>query len=294
MMSDRVSGRINHDADNHQVNTGVRSPSANDSPSSSTGIHRATTAEAHRVLGSLTDVDRQVIDILATVRMATGGQLQRLFWDTAPSGQRTGRRRLHRLVELRVLARLDRQIGGVRGGSRGHTYALDVVGQRIADANNLRPRRPTTPSTPFVDHLLGVTETYVHLRELEATGHIELDGFAGEPDAWRTYPGPGGRPVWLKPDAYGEWHDQDWDHRAFFEIDMATENPRRITRKGQTYIDYWRSGTKPTDEPFPLVIWIAPTDRRAATLERALEIDGAPDLFRIVTTDGFADFITNH
>ncbi len=295
-MSGRVSGRINHGPENHQVNTCVRGPSVDDSPGSSTVARRATAAVAHRVLASLTDADCQLIDVLATVRIATGGQLQRLFWDDNPSGQRTGRRRLQRLTGLRVLARLERQVGGVRGGSRGHTYALDAIGQRIADADNQRPRRPTTPGTPFVDHLLAVTEAYVQLRERQAAGVIEIDGFVGEPDAWRTYPGHEGRPVWLKPDAYGEWHDEDWDHRVFFEIDMATENPKRIARKGRTYLDYLRSGSEPTsqDEPFPLVIWVAPTNKRAATLERALTIDGAPDLFRIVTLDMFGDFITNH
>jgi len=69
----------------------------------------------------LTDLDWSIIETLTTVRMASGNQLQRLHFPPSASGARVAHRRLARLTDLRVLARLDRQIGGVRGGSQGHT-----------------------------------------------------------------------------------------------------------------------------------------------------------------------------
>ena len=62
---------------------------------------------------------------MATVRMASGRQLQRLHFGPGEAAARRAGRCLKRLTALRVLARLDRRVGIGR---------LDVVGLRVGEA----------------------------------------------------------------------------------------------------------------------------------------------------------------
>jgi len=58
-------------------------------------------------------------------------QLRQLHYDESEAGKRLARMDLARLVEWRVMARLDRSIGGVRAGSEGFVFRLDAAGQRL-------------------------------------------------------------------------------------------------------------------------------------------------------------------
>ena len=106
MISDRLSDRVKPTGENDQATAGARTDSAHDSSVTQPVIGRATEREDQRALAVLSDRDRAVIEVLANLRMATGGQLQRLFWDQSPRGQRLGRHHLAKLTRLRVLTRL--------------------------------------------------------------------------------------------------------------------------------------------------------------------------------------------
>ncbi|MDZ7733880.1 MAG: replication-relaxation family protein [Acidimicrobiia bacterium] len=234
--------------------------------------------------------------MLLIVRMASGAQLNRLIWPTTASGARTTRRRLKRLTDLRIIARLYRQVGGIKGGSQGYTYALDVAGQRVAQRRHTRTIRRPEPSNAFVDHTLGVTEIYVTLREAEAAGEIELESFAAEPECWRRFTGRGGRSTTLKPDAYAAWLTPEWELLAFFEVDRGTEHPERLKRKIQAYLSYWNTGDeqRQSNGVFPSVIWIAQDTRRAGVIQRLVDdIPEAGEICVSVTADQLASYITN-
>jgi hypothetical protein len=290
-MSDRLSGRVESTATNHQVSGGFEGRSANDSLVTPVRAARITRTQVARIGRRLSDTDRQVIEVLSTVRIATGRQLQRLLWDDTPSGKRLARHHLARLTDLRVLARLGRRIGGVRAGSAGFTYTLDVAGQRIADSDrSTRALRPHTPSDLFINHQLAVTQAFVDLWLAEQAGTVEVIDFDVEPVCWRPYVGPGGRQLTLKPDAYTEWQDDQWHSAAFLEIDCGTENPARITRKAKQYVSYRQTGLEQAElDLFPEVIWISPDEQREAVITAALAaVDGGDDLFRSCTAVEFA------
>lgn len=289
-LSARLSGRVAADPKSHLLRGTARGETRDDSSPK----HAAADQPApriHRILHSLTDTDLAIVDLLALVRMASGQQLNRLFWPTTASGARAARRRLQRLSDLRVLTRLHRQVGGIKGGSQGYTYALDVNGQRIAQTRHHNTIRRPTPSDAFVDHTLAVTETYV---TLQTTPAVELLTWEPEPICWRSYPGEAGRPMTLRPDAYLAWGHGEWELSAFLEIDRATEHPARIDRKADHYARYWRTGQEQqTKGVFPLVLWVTTTPKRAAVLAAVLDGHEAAGLCQVITADNFAGFITN-
>src|SRR6266540_2231394 len=97
---------------------------------------------------SLTDRDRAVLGTLRRVRVATSVQLERLhFTDVI---RRRARQLLARMVRRRLLARLPRVVGGVRAGSTGYVYTLDVAGTRIITGE--QRRRPWNVGYAFLAH----------------------------------------------------------------------------------------------------------------------------------------------
>jgi hypothetical protein len=193
-----------------------------------------------------------------------------------------------------VLQRLTRRIGGVRAGSRGFVYALGVTGQRIVYPNRHRYREPWTPQPSYLRHALTVSELYVRLREDEPNGHLRLVAYDAEPRCWRSFAGPGGAMVTLKPDSYAVLHQGDFEDRLFIEVDLATESGPRILKKAKTYVAYWRSGKEQeTSGIFPLVCWVASTEERREFLSRMLERlpDVERPIFTVTTTEKFIHHI---
>jgi hypothetical protein len=195
-----------------------------------------------------------------------------------------------------VLARLKRRVGGVRAGSAGYVYALDVVGQRIIDRDQqTRSRRPWTPSAPFIDHALAVTELYVRLVEAGRRGEFELLAFDAEPACWRSFSGPGGERVTLKPDAYVRVGIGDFEELSFVEVDRATESNQAVAIKCDRYRLYWMTGGEQRrTKAFPRVVWLVPDGRRQQQL---VDVAGkqppeAWRLFKVAMFDGAMNALT--
>jgi hypothetical protein len=242
----------------------------------------------------LSDQDHRLLADVHRLQVASGQQLRRLHYPNSPTGRRAARLALAELTELRVLARLDRRVGGVRSGSEGFIYRLDVIGQRLLRPESDRRRRaPWTPQPSFLAHALAVNELYVQLEESQAQWRLER--FDAEPRCWRRFVGVGGRPQILKPDAFLVGTDESYEDHYFIEIDRSTESLPRIVEKAQQYISYWESGREQVrDGVFPLVLWIAPTQRRREQLVEALsEVDAEHwRLFVTSTDEHAAAFIT--
>lgn len=293
-ISVRLSGRVEHDPEKSLVIGGGPATNRDDSTDIRHSPGRLSSADADRILHRLAETDGRIIEILGATRYATGKQIRRLLWEDSEPGRRLGRYHMNKLNDLRVVTRLDRRIGGARAGSDGYVYALDVVGQRHLDRGTRSPRRPQTPSAAFIDHTLAITDIYIELRAHDADQTIELIGFATEPEAWRRFRSAGRSHV-LKPDAYAEWNDPEWEHAAFFEVDRGTEHPGRISRKAESYVRYWSTDTEQdTSGFFPRVLWVGPDDRRCDQLRDAIEtIDSPADLFEVTTHEGFARSLTS-
>ena len=229
------------------------------------------TAEAVSALRErLSPVDWAVVETLERVDIATAGQLRRLHWPT-PNQARTARRRLSQLVDLRVISRLDRRVGGVRAGSDGFVYRLDVAGRRLLGWSP--GRRPHTPGRTFLDHSLATTEIYARTVEASRSDVIEVVDFQTEPACWRQW----GAGV-LKPDAYLVTTTPDFEDHWFIEVDRATESTTTVIRKASVYERYHRTGIEQEHHGvFPRVLWVVPHQRRKKQLVDALGLRSPDD-----------------
>lgn len=206
---------------------------------------------------SLSDRDRAVLDTLARVRVMTASQLERLHF--ADVTRRQSRRALTSLVGRRLVARLPRVVGGLRSGSAGYVYALDIAGLRLAQPGHGRPQRPWPVGVPFLRHSLAISELYVRLREEERSGDLRLVDFTTEPGCWRTFHGPGGARVVLKPDVAMTVQLGRFEDHWFVEVDLGTESRPTLARKCELYRRYWQAGTEQARTGvFPRVLWLVP------------------------------------
>ena len=252
--------------------------------------------QLHQLRDQLSPRDLSVLETVRRFRLATGDQLRRLhFRDhaTPESGARVARRVLSRLAGHGLLVRLERRIGGIRAGSAGHIYAVTPLGHRVL-GTAIR-KRTTEPSFTFVKHTLAITELSTTLIELDAANQVDLLELQPEPAAWRTHRA-GLVETILKPDLFTKVADDEYELSWFIEIDCGTESRPTIQRKCHAYADYRRTGTEQDRHGiFPLVLWIAPDERRRTQLEQAIAGDRRidPNLFVVTTSNKASEVVTD-
>ncbi|MGH2852714.1 MAG: replication-relaxation family protein [Solirubrobacteraceae bacterium] len=218
--------------------------------------------------------DRQIVEAVARLTLVSGGQLIDLFFSSishSATRSRRARRVLGRLVEARVLDRLERRQGGVGGGSSAWVYALGPAGRRMiaywAGEGLPRSRGAYEPGAVWVAHTLAVADLYVRLRAAERAGRIELLAFDTEPACWRRYTRLGGTAGVLKPDAYVRLGIGEFEDSFFIEVDRGTERRGQLTRQHRAYQEYFRAGVEQARRGvFPSVLWIVPDAQRLELL----------------------------
>lgn len=237
-------------------------------------------------------VTQRDLDILRSVeefRLLSAPQIEALHFTghaTPAAARRAALRALKRLDRDRLVVRLERRIGGIRAGSNSFVYALGPIGHRLLNDDNRRRWRE--PSETFVNHTLAVAQLAVDLTLADRDGETELLAYECEPKCWRTFNRGLGGIETLKPDLLAvtatdtdEWH---W----FIEIDLGTESGNAVVRRCRTYHDYWATGIEQDRRgAFPLVLWVADTDRRAGLIERSIRSARSlnQDLFAIATNE---------
>lgn len=269
-------------------------------------MSRVSPAMLAQIERRLSSDDRLIIATLDRLRLANTEQLHRLLVVHETTTLRRTQAKLRKLRDLRVIARLDRSVGGVRAGSSGHVNSLDVAGQRLASgcgpAGGRRLRRPWTPGLPFIAHQLAVSEVYVRLREAEGDPLAFLDfnrdlavlDFDAEPLAWRYFAGIGGARTILKPDAFVKLGIGEFEDAYFLELDQDTQSLPAIARKLTVYKRFYVTGREQERQgAFPQVLFLTPTEERRAALAgliasqpeevrrftAAALLDDVPDLF---------------
>lgn len=255
-----------------------------------------------RLLQSLSARDLQILGILLEHRYATTTQIRRLeFADhrTVDAGTRAATRVLSRLWRNRLVYRLERPVGGVRGGSGAFVWGLDETGDRAVRAHvgTTRTSRKRTydPSLLFLAHTLAVTELRAALHESARTGKVELLAVQTEPDCWRQFHGPLGGTETLKPDLYAVTASGGYEDHSFLEVDRGTESLAVLLGKCRAYQRYWSSGQEQSATGlFPQTVWLIEDADRRARLRAAIEDDPEldPRLFSIVTVATFLDSIS--
>lgn len=246
----------------------------------------------------LSDRDLELLRFVFYVGIADARQLERFAFPPGPGSKitaaRRARRTLARLVDLGLLNRLERRIGGVRAGSSGYLYQVSTKGRR---ALGLPGRvRGFEPGARFVDHALAVAEVHVQLVEAQRDGRVATLTVCHEREAWRRFTTTAGVET-LRPDLLVEVGTNDgWELRWFIEVDRGTEHLPTVVRKCQSYERYWRSGRETQHhEVFPKVLWSVPDDRRAEAIRRAIQGTRllTDELYEVALAADTAAVITN-
>lgn len=267
-------------------------------------VDQRISASAIDVISSrLSDRDRAILRSVDQHQFLTAQHIQALHFDTiAPAARsRLTRRTLARLRDLRILGTLDRRIGGVRAGSHGLIFHVDVVGDRLRESRHRQGRLRYEPTTRFVSHRLAVADARVALIRANRDGQLELVDSAVEPATWRRFTGIGAARRTLKPDLYAETATTDDLVRAWFiEIDLGTEHLPTLLTKCREYEAYRHTGIEQDrDGAFPLVVWSlthpdpATADRRRQALTAAIVADPrlTPALFRVIAPNELVSLI---
>jgi hypothetical protein len=259
------------------------------------GPQRVRKSHIEGMSEALSARDWAILRTLDQVRLASGGQLERLhFHNLAGRSRAVVRGRvLKRLTDDRVLLPYERRIGTANRGSAELAYVLDSAGQRLARLRTNREdpeqpaRRPRRPGERFVAHSLAVTELYVALVERRRIGSFRLEAFEVEP-AW-----PNGLGGWVKPDAYLKLRNGDVADYWWYEADLATESLPTISRKLRVYVDFVTRGQLGPEDVMPRVVVGVPTDKRQWAVQR--EVSHLPDpadmMFRVTKLQDVADLL---
>lgn len=228
----------------------------------------------------LSERDRQLVQEVVRLGFMTAGQLERLafYAITSPvTRARRTRRQLARLVELDLLWRLDRRVGGVRAGSTGYVYGPTPEARRLDAWLRAEPltraRAAHEPGVSFVEHRVACGELFVQLTEGDRTGHLELIEHQAEPACWRSFLAPMGRLRHLRPDVFVRVGLGEWEQLAFIEVDRGSEGTAALARKLDVYVAYWRAGAEQHQRGvFPKVVWLTTTSRRVQQLQTQIAL----------------------
>ena len=247
----------------------------------------------------LSERDRQLVLEVVRLRFLSAGQLERLFFHGIAepvTRARRARRQLARLVELELLWRLERRVGGVRAGSTGYIYGATAEARRLAAWWRAEPltraQSAHEPGSAFVEHSLACSELFVQLAEAERTESFELLEHQAEPDCWRRFLGAMGGQRHLRPDAFVSIGVGEWEQLAFIEIDRGSEGSAALARKLEVYVAYWRSGAEQHQRDiFPKVVWLVTKDRRLRPLRREIALlpPDTQGIFAVATFDAALD-----
>lgn len=218
-------------------------------------------------LATVTELDRQLVNLVSQQRVLTQTQLERLF--THIPG-RTLRYRTERLTRLGLLGR-SRPYRD-KGSAPFHYWPT-----RLADAfargepvphGGERPE----PNPAFLAHAAGLSELYVLLAPQAPSVGLRLRGFHREGDARERFRA-GGRERALAPDALIELEDtQGRRLLGFVELDLGTMSHARLKTKAAGYAAYAAEAAWSERHPFcPCLLFLTTTEARAISFLKALQ-----------------------
>lgn len=224
--------------------------------------------------------DRSVVELVGELRQLPA----RLIGDFCFYGLRSAtprKRSLQRLVEHKLLARLElRLVGGSGGGSSQFVYQLGKQGGRLLGAAKECPR-----FTRYDPHMVMTAECIGRVKLLEHHEKLALLGFKGEDTAYTEVRDPStGQRIKLTPDAWLDVgvHEPRRRLALWLEVDRGTEhNSVQIAAKLARYVQAYRAwDVKRHGAVFPRIVFVVPDSRRARWVRR--ELGKVPDQFKML------------
>jgi hypothetical protein len=246
------------------------------------------------LLDRLTPRDLRILDDIERFRLLNTDQVRRLQFGeghaTTLAATRGAVRVLGRLEQGGFIARLARRVGGPLRGSTATIWQLSASGERLQRARrgDGTRRRYQEPSPHFTRHTLAISELGVRLVERARHPDVALLDLAPEPASWRSFTNALGTVTWVRPDLLVVTADEATETHAWVEVDLGTEHLPTVLRKCDVYARYYRTGIEQAARGvFPLVVWVVPTERRAASVRQAIASERSLDaaLFAVSTSD---------
>jgi hypothetical protein len=225
-------------------------------------------------IGHLSARDRAAVELVASLRQMTSGQIRDSLFAGLASATPLDRT-LKRLVEQKYLSRLRRLVGGDSGGSGQFVYQLGRTGWRLLD----KPGAYWAPRAVNL-HTLAISDCYAALKRAEHRRDLAVIQFVAEPACQRVVGN-----ILLTPDAFVEigLHTQKSKCSYWLEVDRGTEHLDEIRRKCQRY---WHAYQLWQSEYCPRVMYVVPDERRKRDIARVVE--GGPtdaqQLFTVCTS----------
>ena len=256
--------------------------------------------ELRQLQARLADRDRAILGALYEFRLLSTDQIRRLFFAkghmTPTAALRATTRAMSRLETLRLIVKVKGRVGGVQRGSAGLVYYLASGGETLVRTERglAKRRRFVEPTLTFAAHTLAVADLAVQLQEAQRTGLLEVIDIETEPACWRTFTGPHGAVIHLRPDLFLATASGEFEDSWFLEADLATESLQVVIRRAAVYQRYAASGIHQAQHGvFPAVIWVTRGTERRDAIARALAQDArlSPDLFRSTTVDDFVALV---
>ena len=274
-------------------------------PTTVSGSLRISRRRLTDIRASLTPSDLDVLALLGEHRFLTSRHVASLAHADAATNlarSRAAQRQLRKLCDLRLIGYLPRRVGGYEGGQAQTVWHLTERGQRLLDFGGTAGaiassrKRFREPSPQFLAHSLRIADIRVIYEQLSHGKEVGL--IQTEPHCWRDWIGAYSAPAILKPDLYVETADPDYDYYYFVEADLDNEHTPAIARKAAVYQAYRDTGREQArlGGVFPLVLWVAPDQRRAdqimATIRDDLKCDER--LHRAVAITDLADYLSGN
>ena len=129
-------------------------------------MNKATIMEINMIDISLSQHDREVLQLIRRFRFIRTDQLCRIFFQEPETTERAKLSRttrcLHRLEKWGVTTHLARRVRPDRGGTYSLVWYLTETGMRVLDIGkrNMKRSRPYTPSQTFLEHTLAIGSLY--------------------------------------------------------------------------------------------------------------------------------------
>lgn len=228
------------------------------------------------------DRDRQILVTVARFGQASPANIREIHFHELAS-LTPMRRTLSRMVQNKLLRRVERRmVGGSGAGSGQYVYALGSVGWRL-----MQREGRYSPSRVVNYHTLAIIDAYTEIKRLENEGRLQIDAYEAEPDSWRNIKGAD-----LRPDLYVKVSEQ---FRArsislWVEVDLGTERPRQIKEK---LAGYWHAYQHADDSDltvYPSVVFLAPDDARERELRHIINEGKNEEAKKLFITSTIGDF----
>jgi hypothetical protein len=213
---------------------------------------------------ALAEIDRRLLDVLCTHRVARQDQLCRLFPEIP---ERTLRYRTRRLHDLGLAGR-SRPYRD-RGSAPNHHWPTRRADCLMRGQPVPRGGERKQPNPIFLAHTAALTELYVALSTGVVAAGLSLHAYHREPRGPFT---DSAKERVLAPDVTVILVDPAGrELSAFIEIDLGTMSHTRLRAKAELYAAYAASDAWRERHPFlPALLFLTTTDIRAVKFLKAL------------------------